>query len=137
VKITVFRVRFHETRTVGQLYLDGTFFCFTLEDKVREVKVKNETAIPSGKYEVTLETSPKFGPDTITIHSVPGFEGIRIHSGNTEHHTEGCPIVGYRLNDDGTIAFGSTKPALADLKKKIKEALDNGERVSIEIANMH
>jgi hypothetical protein len=134
MNITVFRVRFHETRTVGQLYIDGDLFCFTLEDKVREVKVQDETAIPEGKYRVVLENSPKFGPDTITLRDVPNFTKIRVHAGNTEHHTEGCLIVGYRLNDDGTIKFGTTRPAVRDLKTKIKEAIDSGQKVFITIA---
>ena len=144
MNITVFRVRFSETRTVGQLYLDGAFFCFTLEDKVREVygqpvekwKVQDETAIPSGKYEVKLVNSPKFGPDTISLVGVPGFSNIRIHSGNTEHHTEGCLILGYRLNDDGTIRVGSTKPAVADLKVKVKKAVQENIPVYLTITNM-
>lgn len=140
--ITVFRVRFHETRTVGQLYIDGQFFCFTLEDKVREVKgkpvkdwkVQDETAIPEGKYRIVLENSKKFGPDTITLRNVPDFTSIRIHSGNTEYHTEGCIILGYRLNHDGTIKFGTTRPAVRDLKEKIKKALQKGQKVYITIA---
>lgn len=141
MEITVFRVRFHETRTVGQLYIDGSLFCFTLEDKVREVKgkpveewkVQDETAIPEGKYRVVLENSSKFGPDTITLRNVPGFTSIRIHAGNTEHHTEGCIILGYRLNDDGTIKFGTTRPAVRDLKEKIKKALQGGRKVHLTI----
>lgn len=133
MEITVFRVRFHETRTVGQLYVDGVFLCFTLEDKTREVKIPNETAIPEGRYRVVLETSKRFGPDTITLRDVPGFTSIRIHSGNTEDHTEGCLILGYRLNDDGTIKFGTTRPALRDLKEKIKKALQKGQKVNLTI----
>lgn len=140
----VFRVRLHETRTVGQLYIDGVLFCFTLEDKVREVegqpvekwKVKDETAIPAGTYTVTLENSPKFGIDTITVQQVPGYSGIRIHAGNTEQNTEGCIILGYKLNDDGTIRVGTTRPAVADLKLKIKKALQEGQKVYLELRTM-
>lgn len=144
MRLTVFRVRFHETRTVGQLYIDNDFFCFTLEDKMRELpgypvetwKVQDETAIPTGNYKITLEESPRFGPDTLTINQVPGFKGIRIHAGNTEHHTEGCIILGYRLNDDGTIRFGSTRPAVSDLKNKVRQAIAYGQEVWLEIVNM-
>jgi hypothetical protein len=144
VHIQVFRVRFHETRTVGQLYINGELFCFTLEDKVREVpgqpvekwKVQDETAIPTGTYNVVLERSPKFGPDTITLQGVPGFKYIRMHSGNTEDHTEGCLIVGYKLNDDGTIKFGTTKSALADLKAIVKRAIESNEKVTLELRNI-
>lgn len=143
-KLELFRLRFHETRTVGQLYWEGELFCFTLEDKMREVpnqpvekwKVQDETAIPQGKYRLVLQNSPKFGPDTITLRNVPGFTEIRIHSGNTEHQTEGCIIVGHRLNDDGTIKFGTTRPAVRDLKYRIKKALSQGHRIELEIVNM-
>lgn len=144
MQLQLFRVRFHETRTVGQLYIDGELFCFTLEDKVREIpgqavekwKVQNETAISAGTYAVTLELSPRFGPDTISLNRVPGFSGVRVHSGNTEHDTEGCIIVGHRLNDDGTIKFGTTKPALLDLKGKLKRAVLEGQKISLEIRNI-
>lgn len=144
MEIRVFRVRFHETRTVGQLYVNGDFFCFTLEDKVREIpnkpvadwKVQNETAIPEGKYRVVLQNSPKFGEETITLLRVPGFTNIRIHSGNMEDHTDGCLILGYRLNNDGTIKFGTTRPAVRDLKARIRQAIYGGQKVYIEIKNI-
>lgn len=124
------RTRFRDTITTGQLYIDGNFFCFTLEDKVREPKeghqpvsewkIKGETAIPSGLYDVVLEDSPKFGPDTPTLVNVPGFEKIRIHSGNTQYDTEGCIIVGYRVRDDGVILPGTTRQCVTDLKQRLR-----------------
>ena len=133
MNIKILRARKLATRTIGQLYLDDDFFCFTLEDVVREVagqpvdkwKIKNETAIPVGRYKITLETSPRFGVDTITVNGVSGFTGVRIHSGNNETHTEGCILVGYKLTEDATIKVGTTKTALADLKNIIKRT--NGE----------
>lgn len=144
MNILVFRVRFYPSRTIGQLYTDGTLFCFTLEDKVREVesqpvekwKVQNETAIPAGKYRITLENSPKFGPDTITVNAVPGFSGIRVHSGNNEDNTEGCLILGYKLNEDGTIQYGTTRTAVNDLKQKIKAAIKANEEITMDIRNI-
>jgi hypothetical protein len=142
--IQVFRVRFFKTHTIAQVYIDGDFFCFALEDVVREVpgqavekwKVPHETAIPAGVYGVHLENSPKFGSDTPTIESVPGFEEIRIHSGNTDHDTDGCLILGYKLDANSLIQFGTTRPAVADLKAKIKKAMSTGEKVYIEIRTM-
>lgn len=122
------RNRFYDTHTTGQLYLEGDFFCFTLEDKVREEegvavekwKVKGETAIPRGIYEVVLQTSPRFGPDTPTLLRVPGFEGIRIHAGNRPEDTEGCIIVGFKLDPDvGLIVPGTSRPAVAELKRRL------------------
>lgn len=120
------RTRLKEGWTNGQLYIDGNYFCFTLEDKVREEdgvpvekwKVKGETAIPQGLYDLALEDSPRFGKGTITLLRVPGFSKIRIHTGNTDKDTEGCIIVGYKLRE-GIIVPGTTKPALADLKANL------------------
>src|SRR5260221_304793 len=126
------RTRLRDTITTGQLYIDGVYFCFTLEDKVREQigipvqkwKVFGETAIPYGVYKIILEDSPKFGPETLTINKVDGFTGVRMHAGNTQFDTDGCIIVGYRVRDDGIIVPGTTKPAVADLKKLVKQATD-------------
>jgi hypothetical protein len=128
MELKLTRTKFLKTHTVGQLYIDGDFFCFTLEDVVREIKdqpvekwkIKNETAIPKGRYKVTLVNSPKFGPDTPSLSNVPGFSYIRIHAGNTDKHTEGCLLLGYKLNDANIIQPGTTRPAVADLKVKLK-----------------
>lgn len=114
--------------TNGQLYINDDFFCFTLEDKVREQdgvpvekwKIPGETAIPRGVYDVTLEDSPKFGPETITIKKVPGFTGVRVHSGNSPTDTEGCIIVGFRLDPRGLIYPGTTRPAVLELKRRLR-----------------
>lgn len=100
-----------ETYTIGDLYIDGRFFCHTIEDKVRELparcpdtptgrscrckgKVYARTAIPVGTYKVTMEHSPRFGRVLPYLHDVPHFLGILIHSGNTEDDSAGCIIVG-------------------------------------------
>lgn len=127
MNIKLLRTKSYPTHTSGQLYLEDEFFCFTVEDVVREIegqpvehwKIPGETAIPRGKYRLTFETSPRFGPDTITIQSVPGFKGIRIHAGNTHLDTEGCPIVGFRLLN-GVVIPGTSKPALLELKRRLR-----------------
>jgi len=144
MELALYRTKLLSNRTIGQLYINGEFFCFTLEDKVREVpgrpveewKIWGETAIPMGRYPVTLERSPKFGPDTISIGRVLGFTYIRIHAGNTEKDTEGCPIVGYALTADNIIKPGTTRPALLDLKDKVKKAIKEGETVHITVSQI-
>jgi len=121
-----------EHRTFGQLFIDGQYFCETLEDVVREVKIKGETAIPAGSYRITMENSPRFGRNTITIKDVPGFTGVRIHAGNTEGDTEGCPLVG-QIRADASIL--KSKAALDELKPEIINALQAGEQVWLEIRN--
>lgn len=80
--------------TIGKMYLDGKYFCDTLEDAVRSVKVKHQTAIPAGEYKVIVNMSPRFGKMLPRLLDVPGFEGVLIHSGNTKEDTSGCILVG-------------------------------------------
>jgi len=133
--------------TPGTLTVNGLYQCRTLEDPVREDafqpvedwKVKHKTAIPAGRFRVGLIDSPRFGPDTIHIRAVPGFTDIRIHAGNDEDDTSGCPLVGESLEreNDGSwrIAGGTSGPALRALKAKVLEALQAGEPVWITIEN--
>lgn len=88
--------RFKRTEyTIGRLYIDGAYFCDTLEDRVRNgEKVKGKTAIPVGRYNVVKTMSPKYGKILPEIKDVPGFSGVRIHSGNTAEDTEGCILLG-------------------------------------------
>lgn len=95
------------TYTVGKLYIDEEYFCDTLEDRDRgltdsmtvseigKIKIKKETAIPTGTYKVTITYSNRFKKNMPLINDVKGFEGIRIHSGNTDKDTEGCVLVGF------------------------------------------
>ena len=80
--------------TIGKMYLDGKYFCDTLEDAVRPVKIKHQTAIPVGEYKVIVNMSPRFGKMFPRLLDVPGFEGVLIHSGNTKEDTSGCILVG-------------------------------------------
>jgi len=80
--------------TIGKLYIDGEYFCDTLEDTVRVEKIKHETAIPTGTYEIIINESPKYKKMMPLLVRVPGFEGIRIHTGNTRKDTSGCILVG-------------------------------------------
>ena len=129
--------------TFGQLFIDNIVFCKTLEDEIRELpgipveqwKVPDYTCIPSGQYKITLENSPRFGPDTITINDVPGFTSIRIHGGNTAEDTEGCIIVGDTVDrTKGTISGAQVRGVLKRLKERIKEGLSVGE-VWLTISN--
>ena len=90
MELRVERTDFSETSTIGKLYVDDQFECYTLEDKVRPVKIKGKTAIPAGRYEVIVNFSQRFGRMLPLFLNVPNFEGVRIHPGNTAADTEGC-----------------------------------------------
>ena len=106
MEIKVKRIARKNNYTIGHLYVDGEYLCDTLEDKdrglkdtddlehIKKVKVKGETAIPMGTYKVRLTYSPRFKKTLPLIENVKGFDGIRIHSGNTPKDTEGCILVG-------------------------------------------
>ena len=116
MELNIKRIARRETYTIGRLYIDGKYFCDTLEDKdrglrqdmpvavIRATKRKGITAIPTGRYRVTLAVqSPKFSKRAIyqfcngylpRLINVPGYDGVLIHIGNTARDMEGCLLVG-------------------------------------------
>lgn len=106
MRLTLVRIANRPTYCIGKLYIDGKWFCDTIEDTDRGLcddmsekeilkrKVKGETAIPTGIYQVLITYSPKYKKQMPLINNVKGYSGIRIHSGNTSKDTEGCLIVG-------------------------------------------
>lgn len=106
MKIEVRRRYLGSDYTIGSMYINGEYFCDTLEDKVRDLnkdgdlndagegKVYAETAIPYGEYEVVVNHSPKFKRMLPRLLNVPHFEGILIHRGNTAKDSAGCILVG-------------------------------------------
>lgn len=94
MKITLNRIFKGDQYTIGKMYIDGIYFCDTLEDSVRPEKIKHETAIPAGTYNVILNRSNRFKKILPLLLNVPNYEGIRIHSGNTKEDTSGCILVG-------------------------------------------
>ena len=113
--------RLHKTQnsTIGELTVDGLFQCYTLEDIEREVKIKSETAIPKGTYKVIINHSNRFKRLLPLLIDVPGFEGIRIHSGNSNHDTEGCILVGETRSKD---FISKSRKAFDKLFEKMKKA---------------
>lgn len=89
-------VRAHGTKdfTQGKLSIDDQYFCETLEDEERPVKIYGITAISVGRYQVILNVSNRFKKLMPLLLKVPNFNGVRIHAGNTHHDTEGCILVG-------------------------------------------
>lgn len=106
MNIQLKRIAKKETYTIGKLYIDGVYFCDTIEDKdrglnqamsindIKKKKVYGETAIPTGTYKLVIDYSNRFKKNMAHILNVPGYEGIRIHTGNSAKDSLGCIIVG-------------------------------------------
>ena len=142
MEIQVNRIARKDGYTIGRMSLNGEYFCDTLEDTDRGLnssmqeseilakKIKAQTAIPTGKYDVILTFSPRFKRVLPLLLSVKGYEGIRIHAGNTTEDTEGCLLVGENkakgqvLNSRGT---------LEKLMSVLLECEKRKEKISITI----
>jgi len=139
MKIELKRKWFTNQSTIGELYINGVFECFTLEDVVREKegvpvskwKIQDVTAIPKGTYDLIITHSPRFKQRLPILLRVAGFTGIRIHSGNTANHTEGCILVGTTRAKD---FVGNSRVAFGRLFRKITTALTAGKKVTIKIS---
>ncbi len=132
--VRVQRKWFTEKSTCGELYIDDAFLCFTLEDRIRRAgfKVKRETAIPPGRYDLVIDWSNRFQRLMPHVLYVPMFEGIRIHAGNTHADTEGCLLVGTARDVDKVL---HSRNAYALLFPKLVEACKR-EKVTITYENV-
>lgn len=104
-----------ENYTIGNVFINGKFFCNSLEDKDRGLndkmsakeinskKIYGQTAIPTGTYEIRMTYSGKFATKSWgrkyngqvpLLLQVKGFDGVRIHPGNTAKDTLGCILIG-------------------------------------------
>lgn len=142
MEIQVNRIARKDGYTIGRMSLNGVYFCDTLEDTDRSLnaamsldeilskKRKGITAIPTGKYDVILTFSPRFKRVLPLLLSVKGYEGVRVHAGNTNKDTEGCLLVGENkekgkvLNSRATLE--KLMPILLDCEKR-------KEKISITI----
>lgn len=147
------RISLNDDYTIGHLYIDGEYFCDTLEDRVRdynkdgdlddegERKIYGETAIPYGKYKITLDIqSPKYSSRASymwcsgflpRLLDVPHFEGILIHAGNTAADSAGCILVGQNKVKGRVI---NSMITLKSLYERLKNAADKNEEIWITIA---
>lgn len=142
------RIARRDTYTIGHLYIDGKYFCDIIEDKdrglrqdmqpsvIRATKRKGVTAIPTGRYRVTLDVrSQKFSQKKYEknygfcdgylprLINVPGFEGVLIHVGNTAKDTEGCLLVGKNTKVGKVLESRVTFVKLYEILKKAKDSI--------------
>jgi hypothetical protein len=135
--------RLHDTgdATVGAMFIDGVFQCFTLEDEHRDVKIKGETRIPAGTYKINFRKeggfhakyTAKYGSmhkGMLHVQDVPNFQWILIHTGNTDEHTAGCLLVGETADLSGVI--GRSVDAYKKMYPKVAKALEDGKEVTIQ-----
>jgi len=134
--------------SISKLFIDDKEECFILEDvdrglnsnmplaEINKKKVYGQTAIPYGRYKIVVTKSARFskmkGVDVYLplLLNVPGYEGVRIHSGNKPEHTEGCLLPGNKTSKD---FVSNSATAFILLNQKINEAIKKGEEVFIDI----
>lgn len=133
MEIQLKRIAKRNDYTIGNLYIDGQFFCNTLEDTdrgltdsqnllyIKSKKIFSKTAIPTGTYKVKLTYSPRFKRILPLLVGVKGFDGIRIHQGNYPKDTEGCILVGKNTIKGGVF---ESKETLERLLKKLEGQKD-------------
>lgn len=141
MKLTLKRRFLGETYTIGSLFIDGQYFCDTLEDKVRDInrngcfdngeaKVQHETAIPYGTYQVVVNLSPKFKRNLPRLLSVPSFDGVLIHRGNTDKDSSGCILVGENKVKGKVINSTQSEVKIVEI---LTAAQNRHEQITIEI----
>lgn len=129
MKINIKRLHKTDKSTIGEMFIDGKFECYTLEDVERKEKIFGKTAIPTGTYEVIITMSNRFKKRMPLLLAVPNYSGVRIHTGNTAEDTEGCIILGQTR----TLNFiGGSRLAVAKFYPKLEKALELG-KVTITI----
>lgn len=124
--------------TLGKLYLGGVVIAFTVEDTLREVlgqpvvkwKVPGKTAIPEGRYQIVMTQSTRFKRIMPLLLNVPGFQGIRIHSGNTAEDTEGCIILGLKRT---AIGVANSREACARFENRVNQTIADGKNIWINV----
>ena len=150
---------FGSRTTIGEVYVNGVYQCYSLEDVVRPAgqKVMGKTAIPAGLYRVVLDFSPKFSPKRFAylnqylpqklaqkgwrtaqevpiphILAVPRFDQVRIHWGNDEEDTEGCVLVG-SSHDQAAQTVGGSRDAFEKLMDHLEGAQQNNYHITLEV----
>ena len=143
MKLELKRKALMDTYTIGDLFVNDVFFCNILEDKVRdfnkdgdlndsgETKVYGETAIPYGVYTIDLTYSNRFKKILPLIENVKGFEGIRIHPGNTAVDTHGCLLVGNNT-EKGKVT--DSRKVFEKLMIRLVDAHEMKETITIKIS---
>lgn len=155
MKLVVKRFADNGKATMGILYINGVFECFTIEDEERAIKVAGETRIPEGIYKIALRSEggyhekykakyPDMHKGMLCVYNEKNwkivnkgmeFQYILIHTGNTEEHTAGCLLVNDAVSGK-TFSGSSSVDAYKDLYPKVRDAILAGENVTIEYVDI-
>ena len=154
MKLKVLRFSSQEDSTSGLLFEDTDlglkFLCYTLEDERRALKVRGETRVPAGIYNLALRKEGgfhkrykgKYGAwhrGMLHVTDVPGFQWILIHTGNTDEHTAGCLLVGDSQENNIVIKDGFVGKSVNAYKRMyspIARAIEKGNEVTIEYIDL-
>jgi len=126
---------YYKDFTEGSLYINGEFFCYVLEDIGRLTKIKKETCIPEGHYQVGISVSTRWNKPMMLLYNTSErtvsrwgleFTGIRPHGGNSTDDTEGCPILGFNSNHKGRV----WNRASDKLFLQVQDSMDSGEDIN-------
>ena len=134
MKLVLIRHARRADYTIGRLEDEnGMKICDTLEPIWRnydggEMKIPRKSAIPEGSYRVVVTKSQRFRKYLPLLVGVPGFEGVRIHAGNTSRDTEGCILVGQNLQ------VGKVLWSRITLEKLMK-LIENEKEIYLTIKN--
>ena len=144
MELKVLRYSDNGESTIGLLFVDGKFECYTLEDEARTHKVFNETRIPEGCYDIEYRVEGghharymrKFGDfhkGMLHLKNVPNFKYVLIHIGNDDDDTAGCLLVGSKVNNNQySVGYiESSTDAYTKLYEKVSNALETGDTVTI------
>lgn len=93
---------YRENCTLGELYMNGSFFAYTLEEPYKNNQ-RNISCIPEGEYHLIEYLSAKFGKNThgivpLVVDTAPR-EYILMHPGNTVLDTRGCILIGSKIGE--------------------------------------
>lgn len=153
MNINVKRIAKKDKYTIGRVYIDDQYVCDSIEDKdrgltddmsvdqIKKIKIKDQTAIPSGTYTLTMNVySPSFGKKDYykkycngklpRILNVKGFDGILLHRGTDQNSSSGCIILGYNKIVGKVV---DSQKAFESVYSKLKAASDKGEKITITI----
>ena len=141
--IRVQRIKDDGNSTLGIMYINDVFECFTLEDTFNEPKIYGKTRIPEGSYEITLRREggmvQKYdarydGHDgMLWLRDVDNFEYVYIHVGNDEEDTDGCLLVGRGCSTSGKQTINGSVLAYSALYPKVHREIQAGRPVNIEV----